>query len=175
MSQSSICEEQVFQEVHKTQGQPLRNFLFYKFGDLEKARDFAQDAFIKLWHNCSKVPFEKARSYLFTVANRLFLDEIDHQKVVLKFQHRQNLSESQMESNPEYVYREEEFKERLEEVISQLPEKQRSVFLLSRIDKMKNREIADSLNLSVKTVEKHITNSLKFIKEHLDEISNIKI
>ncbi|MEQ8471136.1 MAG: sigma-70 family RNA polymerase sigma factor [Marinoscillum sp.] len=175
MSHSSVCEEQVFQEVHKSHGQSLRNFLFYKFGDLEKARDFAQDAFIKLWHNCSKVPFEKAKSYLFTVANRLFLDEVDHQKVVLKFQHRQNLTESQMESNPEYVYREEEFKNRLEEIISELPEKQRTVFLLSRIDKMKNKEIAESLDLSIKTVEKHMTNSLKFLKDNLDEIANVKI
>lgn len=175
MNLRSVCEEQTFQEVHRTHEKPLRNFLFYKFGDLEKARDFAQDAFIKLWHNCSKVTFDKAKSYLFTVANRLFLDDYDHQKVVLKFQHRQNLSESQMESNPEYIYQEDEFKERLEQEISQLPEKQRIVFLMSRIDKLKNKEIAEALDLSVKTVEKHITSALKTLKENLDEISGIKI
>lgn len=175
MNLRSVCEEQTFQEVHRAHEKPLRNFLFYKFGDLEKARDFAQDAFIKLWHNCSKVTFEKAKSYLFTVANRLFLDDYDHQKVVLKFQHRQNLSESQMEHSPEYIYQEEEFKERLEEAVSSLPEKQRVVFLMSRIDKLKNKEIAEALDLSIKTVEKHITSALRALKDQLDEISNIKI
>lgn len=175
MNLSTVCEEQTFQEVHRTHEKPLRNFLFYKFGDLEKARDFAQDAFIKLWNNCSKVPFEKAKSYLFTVANRLFLDDVDHQKVVLKFQYRQSISESQMERNPEYVYQEGEFKTRLEEAVSSLPEKQRSVFLMSRIDKMKNKEIAEALDLSIKTVEKHITSALKSLKENLDELSGFKI
>lgn len=175
MNLRTVCEEQTFQEVHRTHETPLRNFLFYKFGDLEKARDFAQDAFIKLWHNCSKVTFDKAKSYLFTVANRLFLDDYDHQKVVLKFQHRQSISESQMERNPEYIYEEGEFKERLEEAVSSLPEKQRVVFLMSRIDKMKNQEIADALELSIKTVEKHITSALKSLKENLDELTSFKI
>jgi RNA polymerase sigma-70 factor (ECF subfamily) len=175
MNLRSVCEEQTYQEVHRTHEKPLRNFLYYKFGDLEKARDFAQDAFIKLWHNCSKVPFDKAKSYLFTVANRLFLDDIDHQKVVLKFQQRQSISESQMESNPEYVYQQEEFKDRLEEAVSNLPEKQRTVFLMSRIDKLKNKEIAEALDLSIKTIEKHISSSLKTLKDNLDELSGFKI
>lgn len=171
----SLCEEKAFQEVHKTLASPLRNFLFYKFGDLEKAKDFVQESFIKLWNNCSKVPFEKAKSYLYTIANRLFLDEVDHQKVVLKFQYRQGISESQIESNPEYLYRHQEFKTQLEEVISGLPEKQRAVFLMSRIDKMQNKEIAEVLDLSIKTVEKHITSSLKTLKTRLDEIKHLKL
>lgn len=175
MTKSSICEEQIFQEVHKNHGTALRNFLFYKFGDLEKARDFAQDTFVRLWNNCGKVPFEKARSYLFTIANRLFLDEMAHQKVVLKFQYRQNLTETQLENNPEYLYREEEFKAQLEAAVSSLSEKQRAVFLLSRIDKMSNKEIADTLDLSIKTVEKHITSSLKSLREKLDDIRNLRI
>ncbi|MEO9474880.1 MAG: sigma-70 family RNA polymerase sigma factor [Cyclobacteriaceae bacterium] len=171
----SVCEEKVFNELHETHVVALRNFLFYKLGDLEKARDFSQEAFIRLWNNCSKVVFDKAKSYLFTIANRLFLDETDHRKVVLKFQHRTDLSESQMDHNPEFVYRQEEFKERLEEAVSGLPEKQRVVFLLSRIDKMKNREIAEHLDVSIKTVEKHIASSLSTLRETLDELKDMKL
>lgn len=171
----SICEEQVFNEVHERHVLALRNFLFYKLGDLEKAKDFAQEAFVRLWNNCSSVTFEKVKSYLFTIGNRLFLDHYDHQKVVMKFEYRSDISESQMEHNPEYLYRHEEFKERLEEAMSDLPEKQRTVFLMSRIDKMKNREIADDLDLSIKTVEKHVSTAIKTLKESLDEISDLKI
>ena len=175
MAKPSICEEHIFQEVHKIHGTALRNFLFYKSGDLEKARDFAQDAFMKLWNNCGKVPFEKAKSYLFTIANRLFLDEVAHQKVVLKFQYRQDLTESRLENNPEYLYREEEFRSQLEAAVSSLPEKQRTVFLMSRIDKLPNREIAEALDLSVKTVEKHITSSLKTLREKVDDLTHYKL
>jgi RNA polymerase sigma factor (sigma-70 family) len=171
----SICEEQVFHEVHSMYASALRNFLFYKLGSLEKAKDFAQEAFIRLWNNCSKVDFEKSKSYLYTIANRLFLDEADHQKVVLKFQHRQGVSERQMDSNPEYLYRQEEFKTNLEEAVSSLSEKQRVVFLMSRIDKMQNREIAEAMYLSIKTVEKHISSSLRLLKEKLDELKHLKL
>jgi RNA polymerase sigma-70 factor (ECF subfamily) len=153
----------------------LRNFLFYKLGDLEKAKDFTQEAFVRLWNNCSKVSFEKVKSYLFTIGNRLFLDHVDHQKVVLKFQYRSEVSELQNETNPEYLYQAEEFKNRLEEAVSDLPENQRVTFLMSRIDKMKNREIADELGISIKTVEKHISLSVQTLKSRLDEVSGLKI
>lgn len=175
MKNTSICEEQTFLEVHTDQVVPLRNFLFYRFGSLEKAKDCAQEAFIRLWENCSKVPFDKAKSYLFTIANRLFLDNVDHEKVVLKFQKRESIAEAQIETSPDYLYGKEEFKERLEKVISDLPEKQRVVFLMSRIDKMQNKEIAEALEVSIKTVEKHITTSLKNIKAKLDEINDFKL
>ncbi len=175
MSNPSLCEDRTYQEVHQTHAKSLQNFLFYKCGDLEQAKDFAQEAFIRLWNNCSKVTFEKVKSYLFTIGNRLFLDNYDHQKVVLKFEYRQNRSEAQLETNPEFIYQHDEFKERLEVAVSSLPEKQRSVFLLSRIDKMKNKEIAVTLDISVKMVEKHISNSLKNLRDQLDELNHSKI
>lgn len=170
----SVCEEEVFNEVHKSHVVSLRNFLFYKLGDLEKAKDFTQETFLRLWNNCSQVALGKVKSYLFTIGNRMFLDDVDHQKTVLKFQHRSGISESQLENNPEYLYRKEEFKERLEEAVSNLPEKQRVVFLMSRIDKLKNKEIAKELDLSIKTVEKHVANSLKTLKANLDELASLK-
>lgn len=175
MSELSVCEEKVFTKVHHEHSGVLRNFLFYKIGDLEKARDLAQEAFIRLWDNCSKVPFDKTKSFLFTVGNRLFLDNVSHQKVVLRFEKQYAGSQYHMGDNPEYVYEESEFKERLEEAISSLSEKQRSVFLLSRIDKMKNREIAETLDISIKTVEKHIATSLTTLKAKLDELTRYKI
>jgi RNA polymerase sigma-70 factor (family 1) len=171
----NICAEQTFQKVHLDHGNALRNFLYYKLGDLERARDIAQDAFIKLWNNCQTVSLVKAKSYLFTVANRLFLDDTAHQKVSLKFQKHAQASGQLMGSDPEKVYRENEFKEQLEEAISGLPEKQRVVFLMSRIDKMSNQQIADTLEVSIKTVEKHITNSLKNLRDTLDELKDFKI
>ena len=82
----SICEPKVFEEVYKSQSETLRNFIYYKCGDAAAADDFVQEAFIKLWKNCSKVLVLKAKSFLFTVANNLFLNDFAHKKVVLKHQ-----------------------------------------------------------------------------------------
>lgn len=171
----SVCEKEVFSEIHKRYANSLRNFLYYKLGDLEKAKDLTQESFLKLWNNCSKVSLDKVKSYLYTIANRIFLDDINHQKVILKFQHRSGISERQMEHNPEYLYRQSEFKVKLEEAVSSLSEKQRVVFLMSRIDKVKNKEIAEGLDISIKTVEKHIANALKSLKEKMDELEGLKI
>ena len=67
----------MFHKIHKELNVSLRNFLFYKFGNLEKAKDFTQEAFVRLWNNCAKVQLEKSKSFLYTVANRLFLDDVE--------------------------------------------------------------------------------------------------
>lgn len=169
----SLCEERIFEEVYSENNQRLINYLYYSFGDLEKSRNFAQDAFIKLWKNCSEIIFEKARGFLYTTAKRLFLDEIAHQKVQLKFQDRTKAQNLKSEEADELV-RSEEFKEALEKAISDLPEKQRTVFLMNRIDKMKYAEISEAMDISVKTVEKHMSQSLIKVRDALVEFGTFK-
>jgi len=53
------------------------------------------------------------------------------------------------------------------ELIAQMPARQKEVFLLSRNRQLKNQEIADQLGISLKAVEKHITASLKYLRDHL--------
>ena len=154
----SVCEEEVFQTIYSTHAESLVNFMYYKSGDYSGSEDLMQDAFGKLWTECAKVSFEKAKSFLFTVANNTFLNKVKHQKVVLKFE---RLGHSQISNEtPQYLLEEAEFKERLELGIAALPEGQRVVFLMNRIDKMKYKEIAEKLDLSVKAIEKRMHKAL---------------
>lgn len=154
----TICDKKVFESIFSTHSKGLYHFLYYKTGDTGSAEDLMQDAFIKLWKNCAKVTFAKAKSFLFTVANNLFLDKVKHQKVVLRFQQRPQKTATA--ESPAYLMEEQEFKERLEKAISQLPEKQRIAFLLNRIDKKTYREIAVLEGVSVKAIEKRIGKAL---------------
>ena len=129
---------------------------------------------MRLWTNCMKVPYEKARSFLFTTANRLFLDDVRKEQVKLRFT-KSRSTEVFESQDPEFQFREQEFKEHLEMAISGLPEKQRIVFLLSRIDKLSNKEIAEALDISVKGVERHITAALKRLREDLLIHKSVKI
>ena len=160
---TTICQEKIFQKIYIDQAQALRNFLYYKTGNLQQAEDLMQDAFGKLWENCAKVVLDKAKSYVFTIARNLFLNQVEHQKVVLKFEKK--TAPQQSDITPQYLLEEKEFQERLEAAISALPEGQRLVFLMNRIDKKKYREISEELEISVKAVEKRMHQALLHLRK----------
>lgn len=141
----------------------LRNFLYYKTGNQEWAEDIMQEAFMELWKSRQKVNPEKARSFLFSVANNRFLDAVRHQKVILK--HREQLPPDRDGETPEHILEQEEFRKRLEDAIQDLPERQRTAFLMNRIEKMKYREIAEAMGISVKAVEKLMHKALSRMRK----------
>lgn len=152
---TSICQETIFSDFFKNHAKPLRNYLLYKFGNIDQAEDMTQEAFIKLWQNCADVPIEKAKSYIYTIANNASLNTISHQKVVLEYEKNNSLNDRTNE-NPEFLLEEKQFKTKLLNTIEKLNETQRTAFLMNRIDGKKYTQIAEELNISVKAVEKRI-------------------
>lgn len=170
--EKSVCEDQNYKALYEEHSTSLRNFMYYKCGNLDQAEDYSHEAFVKMWERCKEVIFSKAKGYLFTIANRLFLNTVEHQKVVLKFERR--TSGKVNTETPEYLVQEEEFKLRLEKAISELPEGQREAFLMNRIDKMSYNEIAEALGVSVKAIEKRIHKALINLKERVGELKGHK-
>lgn len=164
----NVCEEQVFSSVFKANSKTVFNYIYYKFGNEEKAHDAVQEAFVKLWENCAKVAPEKAKSYLYTVANNLYLNVIKAEKVRLKYadQHSKSISHE----SPEYVLEEKQFQKKLDDALNSLPENQRTTFLLNRIDGKKYAEIAEMEGVSVKAIEKRMHLALKALREKIDGI-----
>tara|TARA_R110000787_G_scaffold59922_8_gene135852 strand:+ start:18109 stop:18621 length:513 start_codon:yes stop_codon:yes gene_type:complete len=165
---NNICNQKVFEKIFNTYAKDLRRFLFFKTRDMDLAEDILQDSFIKLWDNCNNVNPEKAKSFLFTVAQNMFFNHKKHEKVVIEHQ-RRSVKSSNYET-PEFLLVEKEFLVKIEEAISDLPEKQKEVFLLSRIEKKKYKEIAEMLGISVKAVEKRMHLALMKMK---DKIGNV--
>ena len=165
----NICEELIFSSFFKSHVKTLRNYLYYKFGNEEQAEDVTQEAFIKLWENCANVPVEKAKSFIYTVANNATLNQIAHKKVVLEYA-KNNAPVHATSQNPEYLMEEEQFKVKLQNAIDKLSEAQRSAFLLHRIDGKKYPEIAEILGISVKAVEKRIHGALVELRKEIDNI-----
>ena len=169
----SVCEEKNFQFIFNQNKKSLHNFIYYKSGDYNLAQDVTQESFLVLWNNCKTVIFESAKSYLFTVGTRLFLNIRRREKIELEFVKNTKLPVDQ--ENPQFLMEENEFKIKLEKVISKLPEKQRVVFLLNRIDNMTYAEIANLLDISVKAVEKRMSSCLKNLKSGVIELKSRKI
>lgn len=165
---AGICNDNIFSVFFKSHVKSLRNYLYFKFGNEEMANDMAQDAFIKLWERCADIPPEKAKSFLYTVANNSTLNQIAHQKVVLK--HAKNVgSNERTDVDPSYLMEEEQFKIKLEKAIEKLTEAQRTAFLLHRIEGKKYAEIAEMLEISVKAVEKRIHGALLSLRNEIDQ------
>ncbi len=164
----NICNEALFSKVFTKYAEDLHNFLYYKFGDHFNPKDKVQEAFIKLWQNCKKVSPDKAKSYLYTVANNLMLNEAAHQKVVLKFQ--QHKPKEHTNEDPEFLMEENEYMQKLQLAIANLTEAERVAFLLNRVEGKRHKEIAELLGIGTKAVEKRIYGALKKLRKEIDGI-----
>lgn len=163
---NNICEEQRFERFYKKHAKNLHDFLYYKFGEHLNPEDKVQEAFIRLWNNCSKVTPDKAKSFLFTTANNLMLNAVAHQKVVLKYQ---KLPQKQVTNeSPEFVMQEKQYHQKLQNALANLTEAQRVAFLMNRVEGKRFKEIALLLNISTKAVEKRIYGALKKLREDID-------
>lgn len=164
----SICEEKNFNHLFKTHYEEVRNHMYYKCGDMDQAEDLVQNAFVELWKRCADVMFKKAKSYIYKTCHNTFLNMLSHKKVVMKFEKTSNKNDMNSES-PEYLMEMDEFHKKLEKAISELPVKEREVFLLSRIDKKTYREISEVIGITVKAVERRMSKALLQLRETLGQ------
>lgn len=138
--------------------------------------DILQEVFVKIWLNRYKINnAETFNSYIFTITknevlnlirsnlkNQTFRDELFRRTVADEYQ-----PQNQLEF--------EEIKAGIDKIVAGLPEKRQQVYILSRTDGQSNREIAQQLNISEKTVEDHITHAIKYIKICMIDIGIISI
>lgn len=164
----NVCEEFIFEGLYRKHAKNLHNFLYYKFGEHLNPQDNVQEAFVKLWKKCKDVPPQKAKSFLFTVANNLVLNEVKHKKVVLKFQ--QQKKEHTNQEDPQFILEENEYLQKYQQALSKLTEAQRTAFLMNRTEGKKHKEIAAILGISNKAVEKRIYGALKKLRKEIHGI-----
>lgn len=161
-SEEQLCAEPTFTKVFRAYAKTLHSYLFYQTGNDSLAQDIVQEAFSRLWKNCQKVAFSTARGYVFTIAKNLLTNNHQHQKVVLQYEQAQ--PSSSKVQDPQFLLEEKELAHQLQIAIADLPEKQRVVFLLSRIDKKTYKEIAELLGISRQAVEKRIYKALDSLR-----------
>lgn len=164
----NVCEESIFEGLYRKHAKNLHNFLYYKFGEHLNPQDHVQEAFVKLWKKCKDVPPQKAKSFLFTVANNQVLNEVKHKKVILKFQ--QQKKDHTNREDPQFILEETEYLQKYQHALSKLTEAQRTAFLMNRTEGKKHKEIADILGISTKAVEKRIYGALKKLREEINGI-----
>lgn len=166
--QENICDEKLFSSIYMKYSKSLHDFLYYKYGEHLNPDDKVQEAFIKLWDHCKDVSLEKAKSFLFTVANNSILNDIKHKKVILKYQN--NIPKNYTNESPEFLMEESEYMQKYQSALANLTEGQREVFFLNRIEGKKHKEIASLLGISTKAVEKRLYGALKKLRKEIEGI-----
>lgn len=126
-----------------------------------------QEAFLTLWKNCAKVLPDMAKAYVFKVAQNQMLKSIDKDKT--KEKHIQFIHKSSHQETPEFQMEFNEFDRKVQNAIEALPDGQREVFLMNRIEKMTYNEIAQVLEVSVKAVEKRMHKALLKMRASVNE------
>jgi RNA polymerase sigma-70 factor (family 1) len=155
-----------FDQVFMVWYKPLRNFIYYKTGDMQAAEDIVQDTFLKVWEKRETINILTVKSLLYKIASNLFLNRLEHERVSFNFvteYQGNNLSNA-----PDFEMELKEFDRRLQDSLAELDEKNREVFLMNRIDELTYAQIAESLGLSVKAVEKRMSKAMAFLKERLN-------
>jgi RNA polymerase sigma-70 factor (ECF subfamily) len=163
---------QLFDDLFRQYSKPL----FYyaaKFVEDEVAKDIVQDVFVKLWSDSSIIVNQSLNALLFTMVRNSCLQHLEKQKVRNKYAESAKLMLREeelryfMEEKTSLI--EQELEDKLNEVINTLPDRCRQVFLLSRFENKKNKEIAEELDISVKAVEKQITRALATIRTEMKD------
>ena len=138
--------------------------------------DILQEVFVKIWLNRQKISnAETFNAYIFTITKNEVLNLIRKNLRDQNFRDqlflRSVAAEYQQQSQLEF----EEVKAGIDKIVANLPEKRQQVFLLSRTEGRSNKEIARQLNISEKTVEDHITHSVRKIKNAMKEMGILSI
>lgn len=155
-----------FKEIFNEHFDEVRNYIFYRSGDTELATDVAQETFIKLWEKQFDIDNRKIKGLLFKIAGDKFVSMHRKQKTIMNF--KLNSKPGLEEVTPEDRMQFDQLQENYSTALSSLPEKQRVVFMMSRMEELKYHEIAERLEISTKAVEKRMKNALEFLRQALN-------
>ncbi|MCG8701717.1 MAG: sigma-70 family RNA polymerase sigma factor, partial [Bacteroidales bacterium] len=138
----------------------VRSYIYYRCGDTELATDIAQDTFMRVWEKQFSPKDGQIVGLLYKIASDFFVSRYRKQTTAANYVNSINLQPKADTIEQELAYK--ELKASYEKALAKLPEKQRTVFLMSRMDELKYHEIAERLGISVKAVEKRMKNALDF-------------
>jgi RNA polymerase sigma-70 factor (ECF subfamily) len=165
-------DNNAYKQIYNTLYPRLFYFVREYIADEETARNILQDTFLSLWEKRT-ILFEdfNLNAWLYTVTKNKALKHLRHQEYVNQFSSEKKLAFNEnmlnafaLERLNTSVIAFHEIEHVIEKTLNNLPPQYREVFIMSRFDSFKNREIADKLTISEKTVEAHITKTLKLLR-----------
>ena len=179
---NKINLERIITELAKDNEAPLEdlfNYYYPRLFNFSKSflkiengiDDILQEVFIKIWQNRNKINSAVTfNSFIFTITRNLLLNELRSRlnNESLKDEIQRLSVAKEFSAIEQIEYR--DLKEKVDKLVNELPERQKEIFILSRTEGLSHKEIAEKLGIKTKTVEYHITQSVRYLKEKLQEL-----
>ncbi|MCE7994755.1 MAG: RNA polymerase sigma-70 factor [Roseivirga sp.] len=141
----------------------LRSYITYRCYDPELATDIVQEAFVKVWEKKIAYQKEQTKGLLYKIANELWISQYRKKQSENKYKSTLIFKKEHNDTEEQLYY--QELKTKYDEALKKLPDKRRTVFLMSRMDNLTYQEIAERLDISVKAVEKRMTLALQELRK----------
>ena len=163
-------DKEAFEAIYKHYYSHLFNFLLRYLDDESAIEDIIQTVFFKVWQNRKTIePRGTLKAYLFTAVRNQALIRLKSERKFVRIAEEltdYNISEEQTVDNTAEF---EKLKKAYQEAIANMPKKRRHIFLMHRQENLTYKEIAEVLNISIKTVETQMSRSLKYLAEFLSD------
>lgn len=159
-----------FEILFRTHYKALCGYANGYLNDLAASEETVQALFVKIWENRDALEIEKsAKAYLYRATRNACFNHLRHFKIRddYKKQYEQNRADEQFTVAEEYEGN--ELNAQIEIAIERLPEGRKKIFKLSRFEGLKYKEIADELNISIKTVENQMGSAIKQLRIELSD------
>ena len=165
-------KEEAFAYVFRMYYSPLLNYAGRILKYVEAANDVVQECFCRLYERRRELRKElQVRPYLYKSVYNACMDAIKHQKVESNYINQELLDFyfSKVVETPEaeQALLDEDLKGAIQDAINKLPERCREIFVLSKVDGLSNKQIAEQLNISMKTVEAQMTTAFVRLRKEL--------
>lgn len=167
---STGISETAFEQVFKSQFKSLHAYACTILKEEAMAEEMVQQVFFKLWEKRAQVNIQQSvNAYLYRSVYNECLNYLKHQKVKKAHQSHTLYTSGNASDQGARKLVAKELEAKIADALNQLPEQCRTIFQMSRFEELKYREIADKLNLSVKTVENQMGKALKIMRMQLIE------
>lgn len=162
-------DEKAFEALYKSFFSMLCMFSYRYVKKTDIAEEIVQDVFFHIWEKRNQFELTTSfKSYLYKSVHNNSLKHLRHQKIVLAYENSTTFSGSEKVTGQNFL-EETEVYQILHGVIDELPDRTRDIFQLNRFKGLKYQQIADQLQISVKTVEAHMSSVLKILRIRLKD------
>lgn len=161
--------ETAFENVFKSHFKNLHAYAYTIVKDDMAAEEMVQNVFYKIWEKKGQLQIQTSlTAYLYRAVYHESLNYLKHQKVRMAYQsyatHQMQHHQTDQASKKVML---SELEQRLQKALNELPEQCRTIFQMSRFEELKYQEIANRLDLSIKTVENQMGKALKLLRQKL--------
>lgn len=166
-----LTDDEALQALMRQFGPALARYFSRRIGRSDEVRDLVQDVFVRLLRRRDVASMDNASGYVFETAQSVLIDWL--RKRQTHHVDRHDSFEVDLHGGVgfdlDYVLARKEELDQLAQALLELPERTRTIFVLRRIEGMKNKEIAKRIGISVSAIEKHLSRTMLHLKRRLQD------